>query len=163
MHTSRPSIHPVGTQLRDWRQRRRWSQLDLALEAGVSARHLSFMETGRAVHRLTGELADFAGIDAGYIRVGDRADLVVVNPAGLTDELDEVSEAPMEGLGLTRLVKRNDAAVDATLINGRVAYRRDSGFAQALGKERGFGRFLPGRDVLSRPQEVSSGAPAYGG
>ncbi len=49
MHTPRPSTHPVGTQLRDWRQRRRWSQLDLALEAGVSARHLSFMETGRAL------------------------------------------------------------------------------------------------------------------
>lgn len=34
--------------LRDWRRRRRVSQLDLALDAGVSARHLSFIETGRA-------------------------------------------------------------------------------------------------------------------
>jgi len=39
---------PVGTLLRDWRQRRRLSQLDLALDAGVSARHLSFVETGRS-------------------------------------------------------------------------------------------------------------------
>jgi transcriptional regulator with XRE-family HTH domain len=39
---------PVGDLLRDWRQRRRLSQLDLALEAGVSTRHLSFVETGRA-------------------------------------------------------------------------------------------------------------------
>jgi transcriptional regulator with XRE-family HTH domain len=38
----------VGALLRDWRQRRRLSQLDLALEAGVSARHLSFVETGRS-------------------------------------------------------------------------------------------------------------------
>jgi len=38
----------VGTLLREWRQRRRLSQLDLALEAGVSARHLSFLETGRS-------------------------------------------------------------------------------------------------------------------
>jgi transcriptional regulator with XRE-family HTH domain len=38
----------VGVLLRDWRQRRRLSQLDLALEAGVSARHLSFVETGRS-------------------------------------------------------------------------------------------------------------------
>lgn len=38
----------VGPLLRDWRRRRRLSQLDLALEAGVSARHLSFVETGRA-------------------------------------------------------------------------------------------------------------------
>lgn len=38
----------VGALLRDWRQRRRLSQLDLALEAGVSTRHLSFVETGRS-------------------------------------------------------------------------------------------------------------------
>jgi transcriptional regulator with XRE-family HTH domain len=38
----------VGSLLRDWRQRRRLSQLDLALEAGVSARHVSFVETGRS-------------------------------------------------------------------------------------------------------------------
>lgn len=39
---------PVGTLLRDWRQRRRLSQMDLALDTEVSARHLSFIETGRA-------------------------------------------------------------------------------------------------------------------
>jgi transcriptional regulator with XRE-family HTH domain len=39
---------PVGDLLRDWRQRRRMSQLALALEAEVSPRHLSFLETGRA-------------------------------------------------------------------------------------------------------------------
>ena len=38
----------VGELLRDWRQRRRRSQLDLAVEAEVSARHLSFVETGRS-------------------------------------------------------------------------------------------------------------------
>jgi transcriptional regulator with XRE-family HTH domain len=38
----------VGSLLRDWRQRRRLSQLDLALQAGVSARHVSFVETGRS-------------------------------------------------------------------------------------------------------------------
>ena len=38
----------VGPLLRSWRQRRRLSQLDLALEAGVSARHVSFVETGRS-------------------------------------------------------------------------------------------------------------------
>ena len=39
---------PVGTLLREWRQRRRLTQMDLALEAEVSPRHLSFVETGRA-------------------------------------------------------------------------------------------------------------------
>jgi transcriptional regulator with XRE-family HTH domain len=38
----------AGQLLREWRNRRRMSQLDLALEAGVSARHLSFVETGRS-------------------------------------------------------------------------------------------------------------------
>jgi transcriptional regulator with XRE-family HTH domain len=39
---------PVGEQVRHWRQRRRLSQLDLACEAEISTRHLSFIETGRA-------------------------------------------------------------------------------------------------------------------
>jgi transcriptional regulator with XRE-family HTH domain len=43
---SRP-VH-VGEHLREWRQRRHLSQLDLAVDAEVSARHLSFVETGRA-------------------------------------------------------------------------------------------------------------------
>jgi transcriptional regulator with XRE-family HTH domain len=38
----------IGALLRDWRLRRRMTQLDLALEAGVSARHVSFVETGRS-------------------------------------------------------------------------------------------------------------------
>jgi transcriptional regulator with XRE-family HTH domain len=40
-------IH-VGEHLREWRQRRHLSQLDLAVDAEISARHLSFVETGRA-------------------------------------------------------------------------------------------------------------------
>jgi transcriptional regulator with XRE-family HTH domain len=39
---------PVGRLLRDWRERRRITQFDLALRAEVSARHLSFIETGRS-------------------------------------------------------------------------------------------------------------------
>lgn len=42
------SSQPVGTLLREWRQRRRLSQLDLACDAEISTRHLSFVETGRA-------------------------------------------------------------------------------------------------------------------
>ncbi|HEY6498877.1 MAG TPA: helix-turn-helix domain-containing protein [Streptosporangiaceae bacterium] len=38
----------VGERLRTWRERRRVSQLDLSLQAGISARHLSFVETGRS-------------------------------------------------------------------------------------------------------------------
>jgi transcriptional regulator with XRE-family HTH domain len=38
----------VGPALREWRERRRVTQLELALDTGVSARHLSFVETGRS-------------------------------------------------------------------------------------------------------------------
>src|SRR5260370_10819650 len=42
------TIRPVGDHLREWRQRRRLSQFDLAREAEISTRHLSFLETGRS-------------------------------------------------------------------------------------------------------------------
>lgn len=43
-----PPQRPVGELLRGWRERRRLSQLDLSIQAGISTRHLSFVETGRA-------------------------------------------------------------------------------------------------------------------
>lgn len=43
-----PRDPTFGPLLREWRQRRRLSQLDLSLEAEISARHLSFLETGKA-------------------------------------------------------------------------------------------------------------------
>jgi transcriptional regulator with XRE-family HTH domain len=46
--TSGRTTTGVGVLLKDWRGRRRRSQLDLAHEAGVSPRHLSFVETGRS-------------------------------------------------------------------------------------------------------------------
>jgi len=46
--TTASASRPVGDLLREWRQRRRMSQLDLACEAEISTKHLSFLETGRA-------------------------------------------------------------------------------------------------------------------
>jgi transcriptional regulator with XRE-family HTH domain len=40
-------VAPLGEQLREWRARRRMSQMDLALDSEISTRHLSFIETGR--------------------------------------------------------------------------------------------------------------------
>ena len=57
------SNHPLGDLLRDWRARRKLSQLDLALASEISSRHLSFIETSRSspsapvVDRLARELA----------------------------------------------------------------------------------------------------------
>jgi transcriptional regulator with XRE-family HTH domain len=47
MHMTRPHP-PVGALIREWRQRRRLSQLDLACEADISTRHLSYVENGRS-------------------------------------------------------------------------------------------------------------------
>ncbi|MFE6991497.1 helix-turn-helix domain-containing protein, partial [Streptomyces pharetrae] len=43
-----PADQGVGPLLRSWRERRRVSQLELALRADSSARHISFIETGRS-------------------------------------------------------------------------------------------------------------------
>ena len=45
----RANVQPFGDHLRHWRQHRRMSQLDLAHEAEISTRHLSFVETGRSL------------------------------------------------------------------------------------------------------------------
>lgn len=119
-----------------------------------------FMKLGKAVRRCSGELADFIGVDAGYLRVGDRADLVLIDPAGLDDTLDELHEAPMEVLGLMRVVKRNDAAVELTMINGRIAYRRGLEYPDDLGKVQHYGCFLPARDVSPRELPVRDLKPA---
>src|ERR1700739_1184650 len=58
-----------------------------------------FLSTQRAVHRLTGELGEWFGIDAGTLREGDRADFVVIDPAGLNESVDgyHEGEVPVHG------------------------------------------------------------------
>lgn len=46
--TSATATRPVGVLLREWRERRRLSQLELSIQADISTRHLSFVETGRS-------------------------------------------------------------------------------------------------------------------
>src|SRR5258708_16229203 len=46
--TARSASPAIGELLRSWRRRRSLSQLELALNASVSSRHLSFVETGRS-------------------------------------------------------------------------------------------------------------------
>jgi transcriptional regulator with XRE-family HTH domain len=55
-----PLLSPVGEVLREWRGARRMSQLDLSLDTGISTRHLSCIETGkaRASREMVARLAD---------------------------------------------------------------------------------------------------------
>jgi N-acyl-D-aspartate/D-glutamate deacylase len=100
-----------------------------------------FMSLEHAVHRLTGELGEWYSIDAGHLRVGDRADLVVVDPAHLDASLDEYAEAPVPAYdNLPRMVNRNDQAVTAVLVNGQHVFGEGEA-AAILGQER-TGQFL---------------------
>ena len=95
------------------------------------------MPVERAVHRLTGEIADWLGVHAGRIAPCRRADLAVIDPSRLDATLDDQLEAPMRELGdFPRMVRRNDATVPAVVVGGRVAVR--AGTPADLGH----GRFL---------------------
>jgi len=99
-------------------------------------------DAARAVHRVTGEMADWYGVDVGKLAVGAVADVAVVDPEALDDRLDEIHEAPVEVFGgLSRMVRRNDDAVRATLVGGRVVWK-EGAFAEGFGESFGTGRFL---------------------
>jgi transcriptional regulator with XRE-family HTH domain len=92
----------VGGLLREWRSRRRLSQLDLALEAEVSPRHLSFVETGRSrpSRELLLHLAEHLEVPlrernallvaAGYAPVYRNTPLDALEMAPLRDALDKI-------------------------------------------------------------------------
>ncbi len=102
------------------------------------------MSIEHAIHRLTGEQADWLGIDAGHIREGDRADIVVLDPKGLEQDLERESWAAMDGFDIPRMVCRNPGCVSHVLINGRLAVD-DEQVVPLLGKALGYGRFLAAR------------------
>ncbi|PCC69638.1 N-acyl-D-aspartate/D-glutamate deacylase [Nannocystis exedens] len=119
----------------------------LRMVRAAAARGRPIMSPERAVHRVTGELARWFGLDAGRLAPGARADLVVVDPEALDDRLDALHEQPVAppAVGgpfseLRRLVRRNDAAVRRVLIAGRTAWQGGA-LAPELGRER-FGTVL---------------------
>ncbi|MFW0785058.1 amidohydrolase family protein [Gordonia sp. CPCC 206044] len=100
-----------------------------------------FMDVAEVVHRLTGELADWYGIDAGHLRRGDRADLMIVNPERLDETLDAYAEAPVAAYdGLERMVNRNDDTVTAVFVSGRKVF--DHGTPTDLVESSRTGQFL---------------------
>ncbi len=101
------------------------------------------MPVEKAVWRLTGEIAEWFGLDAGHLREGGRADVVVIDPRALGEaDLGAYAEAPFEAMGgVMRMVNRNPGVVAAVLVNGCIAFEGDEA-SPALGREQGFGRFL---------------------
>ncbi len=110
-----------------------------------------FMPIEQAVHRLTGELADWYDIDAGHLRIGDRADVVVLDPDHLDSELDAYAEAPVaQYANMPRMVNRNDAAVNLVLIGGRTVVHEGVP-SEVLGMQR-TGIFLRAGKRTAAPQ-----------
>ncbi|WP_104108160.1 amidohydrolase family protein [Nocardioides sp. 616] len=120
-----------------------------------------FLTPEQAVHRLTGELADWYDIDAGHLRVGDRADLFLLDPTRLDARVEEYAEEPCEQYGgLSRMVNRNDECVPLVMVGGRTVWR-DGAPAGPLGRER-TGQFLRAGQgpVPPVPASTPSAAPA---
>lgn len=111
-----------------------------------------FLTVQGAVYRLTAEVADWFGLDAGTLREGDRADFAVIDPAGLDETVDGYHEevVPFYG-GLSRMVNRNDAAVVATGVGGTVVFRNGE-FRDGYGTTVKSGRFL--RADTRQPERV---------
>jgi len=118
----------------------------------VHQRH--FIPVEAAVHRLTGELADWYGLDAGHLNEGRRADIAVIDPAGFDGSSGGYAEAPYPGgASLTRMVNRNDRAVTAAVVGGHIVYA-DGHFTPGFGTTLHAGTFLrptrPSRALAAR-------------
>ena len=84
------------------------------------------MSIGKAVHKITKELADWYLMpNIGSLEVGKQADITIINPEHLGDEVLDLFEAPMPGLpDYQRIVRRNDETVPYVFINGTLAWEK---------------------------------------
>ncbi len=129
---------PVGELLREWRAARRMSQLDLALEAGLSTRHLSCIETGKAQasREMIFRLADSLGmalrernallVAAGYAPLYPESALAVPELTRVRRAIELMLEhqEPYPAFVLNRhwdvlLANRAAAAVNRFVLGGR--------------------------------------------
>ncbi len=92
-------VAPLGAQLREWRTRRRMSQMDLALDTDISTRHLSFIETGRSKPsaQMLQRLAD-------CLEVPHRARNALLLAAGYAPDYQERSLDSDEMAGMRAIV-----------------------------------------------------------
>lgn len=124
----------------------------LRLARDAELRGEPFMPIEQAVFRLTSEIGAWLGIDAGELGVGKRADIAVIDPAGLDASLDAIEEAPIAGYGgFVRLVRRNPRAVPAVLVNGALAVL-DGEVLPEIGSTQGLGQVLRATRSRSNPR-----------
>ncbi len=130
-------------------------------DSGAHARNMAFQDGGlqmlqqvllnpqlmtieKAIHKLTGQSAEWLGLDVGFLRPGARADVIVVDPQKLRTGLGPPIEQYDDRLhGAMRMVKRSDGVVRQVLVGGKIAFE-DAKFVPEFGRER-FGRLLRSR------------------
>ena len=103
--------------------------------------HADALPVEKAVWRITGELADWFGLDAGYLREGRVADVLVLDPQALKTDLSgpqETTDARFDGA--MRMVTRSGRAVQQVIVGGQVVL--DQGQPHAQFEQRRFGRLL---------------------
>ncbi len=100
------------------------------------------MSMEKCVWRLTGEQADWFGIDCGYLRDGQPADLNIIDPAYFNTITEEVAEASIEEFDdYPRLVNRHPGVMARVIVGGETIYS-DEKFVTGYGTEKKFGRFI---------------------
>lgn len=104
----------------------------------------AFMSIEEAIHKMTGDQADWLDVDAGYIREGDRADVIVIDPSKFGHDLNKVHWDAMENFDMPRLVNRNPGLIEHVFINGKQAVE-NSEVVASLGQVQGFGQFIPAK------------------
>jgi len=143
MPASAAQVSPFGRHVRHWRAIRRMSQLDLAIAAGTTARHLSFIETGRSR----------PGKDL-ILRIGDALDLslpdrnILFTAAGLppafpAHDLDSQALEPL-GRVLDKVLRRHEP-YPAWVVRQPFIFVRANAAADA---------FFPGLTQLSAGQLI---------
>lgn len=162
------SYPPIGILLRAWRSTRRMSQLDMALECGMSARHLGFVETGKAQasRDAVGRFADALSVPlrernalllaAGYAPQYEERDLATPALERMRDAIDLIlhHQDPYPAFVLNRhfdVLRANDAAMR---INQYVMQGRESRHGNLLHQIFDPDDFRP---VIANWHEVATG------
>ncbi len=103
--------------------------------------HSDALPIEKAVWRITGELADWFGLDAGYLQEGRVADVLVLDPHALKTDLSGPQETTDPRFdNAMRMVTRSGKAVQQVIVGGQVVL--DQGQPHAQFEQRRFGRLL---------------------
>jgi len=99
------------------------------------AQACGLQKVAQAVKRLSSEPAEFFSVDAGVIKLGAQADLVLINPEALRryDTNENRQRVYVDHFEMECLVNRSNGVVDQVYINGERVWEKASRFTSSLG------------------------------